>query len=370
MKGEYGLFKRNNSKSWYFWYYEEHKRITKSTGNKLKHDAKDYVEEFLKNVSREEITFREYTKDFFTDKCLWTKKQKAYGKSLSDVVLESKRRILDIHLIPVFGNKLIHEIKKGEIENFLVSLDRATQTKNHILFTLRQILRQAEDDGYIKFSPAERVQSISIKHKKRGIFTLQELKAMFPSSENEMLKIWETIEFACLFLIFGCTGLRSGEMAALKWKDYLIEERALFIQRAVKGNKGDIGKTKTGESRIVLLSDKTVLYLDKWKNQTKYAESESLIFHGIKPDRPYDRRVFNVKLKNALKLAGVEKKDRVVHSFRHTFNTTFRNIMPDKILRHLTGHKTERMTRNYDNPNVEDLLKRIEPARKLIDGVF
>jgi integrase len=371
MKNEYGLYRRKGKKVWYFWYYQGHKRITKSTGKTLKHEAKKYVEDFLKVSDKSRVTFKDFTKDFFTDSCRWVKKQRAYNRSMSDRMLEQKRRILKKHLIPTFGDLFLHEIKKKHIEDYLINLERAGQTKNHILFTLRQILRQAEDEGIIELSPAERVQSFSVHHKPKGVFTIDELKKLFPDDEQELLRIWWDMKHVALFLILGCTGIRSGEIRALMWQDYLKDEMALFIQHAIKDDRATIiGETKTGDKRIVLLSEKACRYLDKWNDLSLYALQEDIIFYSEKRDKAFNRWSLTDSLYKAFKKTGIQKRDRTVHSFRHTFNTIFRNMMPDDLLRLLTGHKTERMTAHYDKPGIPDMLKRIEAARGMIDKMF
>jgi len=69
---EYTLFKRykgpKNKKGivWFFYYYdEEGKRIPKSTGKSLNHEAVTIVEKFLAQDDTKDRKLKEYAKTFF-----------------------------------------------------------------------------------------------------------------------------------------------------------------------------------------------------------------------------------------------------------------------------------------------------------------
>jgi len=370
----YSLFRRKGQTVYYFAYVKGGKRIYRSTGETIKRDAKKYADKYLKEKAKEKVLFGDFAKDFYIwDSCPWIKKQHGYGRRFSKEHAKSKRALLLNYLLPQFGNRYIHEITKADIEGFLTS-DKlkhlAAQSKNHILNTLRQIMREAEDQGIIEYSIVDRVRGFTVRHKQKGVFTLDELKTLFPDDEKEMLHILWDVKHAALFLILASTGIRSGEVRGLFWGDYLREHRALFIQRAVKDNAGTIGETKTGEKRLVLLSDKAIKQLEAWEQLSPCTTQHELIFYGEEPSRAYTRRAISHSFNQALSRAGIEKRDRTPHSFRHTFNTLFRNVLPDYILRELTGHKTEKMTGYYDNPGIDDLVKRIAPARAAIERMF
>jgi integrase len=373
MRNEFVLFKRKGQRAYYFYFYRGNKRVTKTTGKTGKIEAKRYAENFLKKYQnkKKDILFKDFAEGFFIwDSCLWIKKQIAFKRQVSKTWAKSKRAILVNYLVPHFGDFFLHEITRADIEGFLVDLKRSEQTKNHILHTFRQIMREAEDQGIIEYSIAERVRGFSVQHKQRGIFTLDELKILFPDDENNMLNIWRDVKHVALFLILASTGARSGEARGLFWEDYLPQYRALFIQRAVKDEEGSIGETKTREKRLVLLSGKADSYLGKWRGLSQYTGQHDLLFYGDGPKMPYTRRALAHSLGQALKRAGIEKADRTTHSFRHSFNTLFRSLLPDEMLRRLTGHKTDKMTNHYDNPGIEEYLKRVEPARAAIEGLF
>ena len=104
MRHEYTLFKRykdpKNKKRivWFFYYYdEEGKRIPKSTGKSLKHEAVTIVEKFLAQDDTKDRKLKEYSKTFFVwDECLWIRRQHAKGKRSSKTNATLRRDHLQV----------------------------------------------------------------------------------------------------------------------------------------------------------------------------------------------------------------------------------------------------------------------------------
>lgn len=122
-----------------------------------------------------------------------------------------------------------------EIENWLAGLPLSNQTKNHILYTFRIVLRDAEIAGYIPFNVLEKIERFGDDAKKRDVFTLEELKSMFPDDYQKLIEIWGSLKHAVCYMILATTGIRTGEVRALYWR-HNIAEGALLIEQAVKAD--------------------------------------------------------------------------------------------------------------------------------------
>lgn len=76
-------------------------------------------------------------------------------------------------------------------------------------------------------------------------------------------------EFAALA---ASTGARRGELCALQWADIDFKSRFMTINKSL-GKDGNVGTTKTGKGRKILIDDFTVAVLQKIKtDQTEAAE--------------------------------------------------------------------------------------------------
>ncbi len=312
------------------------------------------------------VTFGEFAKDFFDwELSDWIKRQHAKGRRFSRSVARSRQGHVARYLIPKWGDRLLSDLNLGEIENWIVSLPLANQTKNHILYTIRIILREAKLRNFIQVNPLAEMEPLGKQHQQRDIFTIDELGKLFPEDANELVRIWGDAEHATAFLLLASTGLRSGELRGLQWH-HIIRGKVLYIQQAVKDDE-TIGPTKTFRPRVAWLFPRARSVLDWWKEQSPWTEPEDYIFPGFRRDKPLNRANLSRSLPGALRRAGLEAEERVwvVHSFRHTYNTMMRKILPEEILRDMTGHRDSRMTDAYDHPSVEDLLLKLEDTRVL-----
>ncbi len=119
------------------------------------------------------------------------------------------------YIIPQFGKRRLNDLNPVEIENWLVGLSLANGTKNNILYTLNIVLREAKREKLIAHNPIDEVEPLAANYKARDIFTLDELKKLFPKDDREkLLKIWTGLKYASLFHTMATTGIRSGEARA------------------------------------------------------------------------------------------------------------------------------------------------------------
>jgi integrase len=107
------------------------------------------------------------------------------------------------------------------VEDLLVDLPPANQTRNQILYALRRILLEAESEGLILRNPLEHVEPMGKGGRVRDVFAIEELRRMFPASHEELLAVWKTLKYAALFITMATTGIREGEARALQWRHLL-----------------------------------------------------------------------------------------------------------------------------------------------------
>lgn len=382
MKHKYVIYSRKNTKGkkiYYFYYWKGQKRIAQSTGETVKWRAELEAEKFLSKKSGKNLTLRAFAKDFFVwGRCRWIENQHRRDHPFSEPVAQSRRSHLENYIFPVWGDYLLRELRPFDINDWLLSLcscekdkqgrELSNQTKNHILFTFRIVMREAESREFIEHNPLNKVKPLGEKRKKRDIFTLEDLAALFPDDDERLLYIWRSWKHAALFCILASTGIRSGEVRALQIQ-HVRPDRWIVIKQAMKAN-GKAGTTKTNAERVVYLTTKAWHILQSWLEELPFKDPEDYIFIGNQRGRPLAQRNVSMYFHGVLDRAGIDTEGRnlVVHSFRHTWNTYMRRVLPEETLRAYTGHKTERMTDTYDHPTIDDRIKRLTGSRELIEG--
>lgn len=382
LKQDYRLFQRKGSPSWYCYVWQGSKRIHLSTGESVKWRAEEKAKKLAAHYrtgqampSGKRITLDAFASDFFRwGVCSWIEKQHARNRPFSKDVARSRRSHLDNHILPAFKHYYMDEITRGAVEKWLMGLDLANQTRNHVLFSFRIVLREAEAQGIIGSNPLEKLDPFAVNAKTtraRDTLSMEELRALFPEDREKLLAVWLLPKHAAAFMVLASTGLRSGELRALQWRHVLWTDHALHVEQSAKLD-GTIGATKTGDTRIVLLPSRTETELSMWMTKSKHKGTDDLVFYGRSGTHPIAAHTLSNAMGPALERSKIAISGRniVVHSLRHGYNTYLRRKVPADILRALTGHKTQKMTDVYDHPTLSDRTASLAPAREALDGIF
>ncbi|MCW2092432.1 UNVERIFIED_ORG: integrase [Rhodococcus erythropolis] len=151
-----------------------------------------------------------------------------------------------IHVLPKWGTKAISQIKPSEVKTWVAEMEDAgvgTATIEKALGVFRQIMDAAVDDLLIAGNPCRGAKAPKRKHVQRGYLTHQQVHQLAAEVTTHGLVV--------LFLAY--TGLRWGEMAALKVGSIDLDRQRVNVTEAVAEVKGKLvwGNAKTHERRTV-----------------------------------------------------------------------------------------------------------------------
>ena len=141
------------------------------------------------------------------------------------------------------------------------------------------------------------------------------------------------------------SGLRMGELLALRWLDVDWQARRIRVRRNyVRGHLGT-PKSRRG-SRSVPLADPLGGELDLLYLQTAYQADEDLVFANPHTGTPLDGAALLKAFQRALKRACVRQVR--FHDLRHTFGTRMAAAgVPMRTLQEWMGHRDLRTTLIY-----------------------
>lgn len=117
------------------------------------------------------------------------------------------------------------------------------------------MLKRAVIWGYLSLNPAQYIEKPRVERKDRDIFTEEELKTLL-----EDVRVNDP-EYHPLFFAAAITGMRRGELLALKWEDINWEAKQIYIRRSLVLGKLSEPKSKAGTRVIDVGSD--LLYVLK-----------------------------------------------------------------------------------------------------------
>jgi len=375
-KQAYSLFPRKVGKNkktiWYYMAYDEDGvRHQYSTGCTSRTQALD---EMNRRVRQDQLirdgfkaavpTFAEFADKWWTEDCPYLKSEKDHGRELSPGYVAIQKKNLDRYLIPAFGKKRIDALKVVTIEKWQHLLLDGTapvsipekavgvssknkklspKSVNNLTSLLSTMLREAVRLGHMEKNPCSDLKGFSDRSKRRGVITTDEAKQIFSS------KAWKSDIARVASLLSAVTGMRSGEILAVRYED--VKADHIHVEHSWDPKHGIKG-TKTGDVRDLPIPDKVMDALMKIRAHRK----DGQFIFSVLGDTPVSRGYLLNNLRNVMDAEKVDWKTRNIgfHSWRHFLNTQLLGAgLSGEITREITGHTTEEMTQRYKHFELE-----------------
>lgn len=142
------------------------------------------------------------------------------------------------------------------------------------------------------------------------------------------------------------TGLRKGELIALRWQDVdWIAQRVRVRRNHVLG-EFDTPKSRRS-TRSVPMSRRVARELDQWQQTTRWGRPDDLVFAEPASGEVLRRGALMRRYCRALKAAQLEPTHRF-HDLRHTFGTQMAAAgVPMRTLQEWMGHRDISTTQHY-----------------------
>jgi len=231
------------------------------------------------------------------------------------------------------------------------------------------MLKEAKRQRLIQDNPGVDVEKLPEDTREKGILTLVEFRRLFdPESFNTM---WDRSLFHyCLNILAGVTGLRLGEIQAIRW--HCVHPDFVEINCSWDRKYG-LKEPKAKSQRTVSIPGVVYDCFILLKKFDRLVEPDTIVFHGDSLYRPIDHKVVLKRLYRALENIGISDTDRLernlsFHSWRHFVNSNLRSLVADADLQKLTGHRTLSMTEHYDH-GTEQFLARLQPHQENLLGI-
>jgi integrase len=148
-----------------------------------------------------------------------------------------------------------------------------------------------------------------------------------------------------LYLTAAMTGLRQGELIALRWKD--VDWKASLIRVRRNYTRGRFGTPKTKRSsRAVPMPGRVAAALKQHSKGSSYTGADDLVFCHPETGGPFDASKMRKRFKDAIKAAGV--RSIRFHDLRHTFGTSMAAAgAPLRTIQEWMGHRDYKTTEIY-----------------------
>ncbi|HEY8075114.1 MAG TPA: site-specific integrase, partial [Labilithrix sp.] len=261
--------------------------------------------------------------------------------------VDTKKRILKNHLIPLLGSKRLDEITNEDIQRVKGHLaHRKRKTVNNVINVLSKLLNVAVEWGVIPHRACT-IKLMKVDQATPAFYDFDEYERLVEAARKIDRGILVTV------LLGGDAGLRRGEILALRWSDVDLRRQQLKIERAIWEGVEDV--PKGGRGRIVPMTQALAAVLGAHRHMRG---PRVLCFDDGKP---LDANVLQDWIERATRRANLEPT-RSLHILRHTFcsHLAMRGA-PAKAIQELAGHQSLSMTLRYMHltPSARDAAIRL-----------
>jgi integrase len=284
-------------------------------------------------------------------------------RQLKPSTLRGYRSIMQAHLLPAFGERPLEQITTEEVEQWragLCALDGpgsqagahgkpgvgseglarlprplSNNSKNHIVVLLHGVFARACKVWKLPTNPVAAIERYPTRLSGDiEVFSPEEVWALVRAAESE--------QDAALFLTAAFTGLRLGELIALRWRD--VDFTGSLLRVRSSWSVGALTTPKSGKVRSVPLAPEVAQTLAKLAQRELFEGEDDLVFVG-NVGSYLDDSALRRRYKRALKRAGLRQLR--FHDLRHTFGTRMIAKADIRRVQEWMGHADIQTTMRY-----------------------
>jgi len=268
---------------------------------------------------------------------------------------------LDNHILSAIGEVPLREISRSQIESCLSGLQRkgyAVSTMRSVRATISTVLEAAVGRRYIADNAAHGIRIREADSKREPRYCQP------PEVRKLLLKLGEPCRSVVLVAV--STGLRIGEILALRWKR--IDLLRNTIEVAETFSSGEFGPPKTRSSRRTIPISTSLGGVFR-RLRPAVCEPERLVFATAKGTPLNPKNLYNRELAPACDEIGLPRVSW--HSFRHTHATLLHESGESlKTAQSLLGHSDLETTLAVYTHTIPDSQRRaVERVAGVLDPV-
>lgn len=271
-----------------------------------------------------------------------------------------------------FKEMKLKKITVAYCQRVVIELSKSYVLYNHYLSVINRIFKYAVLMDIIKSNPFDKViKPKSRQTQRKGNFlTKEELKEFLKLAQNTTLSY-----FFPLVHLMAYTGLRQGEVLALKWSDIDFENKKITVNKTAARikEKQTLQTPKTKNSkRVISIDPVTLSILKSWKkDQIKIYFKNGKHFEGDENFIFTNQRGEWVHIHNFIRyfkrfIAGHKLKTITPHGLRHTHaSLLFSAGVEPKNISDRLGHSTVQITLDLYTHITEE--QRTDTVDKLLE---
>jgi len=202
---------------------------------------------------------------------LWIETARA---EVSPKTHERYAEIIRCYLVPALGGIQLQRLTPTDIQRGYNAFDRnpSPRTRRHIHRILKSALARAVEQQALTRNPATNLRLPKVEKEPITTLTVEQTKLLLDAIRHTTT-YWPT-------LIAVATGMRRGEILALRWKNLDLDQGVVRVVGSLEQTKAGLRfkSTKTEKARAVTLPSFALEELRRWKRE----QAEKLLALGIR----------------------------------------------------------------------------------------
>jgi integrase len=259
-------------------------------------------------------------------------------------------------LLPAFGELQLEAITTPMIERWIGSIHLSASTRTKAIVLLHGIFARARKVWGLPSNPVADVEKPPLTRSGDiDVFSPEEVHALVRAAASE--------QDAAIYLTAAFTGLRRGELLALRWRD--VDFAGSTIRARGNYSEGVLTTPKSGKVRAVPMAPDVAAALARLGDRENWVGDDDLVFVGVAGSY-LDGSALRRRHGAALERAGLRQLR--FHDLRHTFGTRMIGKADIRRVQEWMGHSSIQTTMQYLHyvPRSEDAQLVAEAFR--IDG--
>ena len=314
------------------------RRKSTKRGFATKREAEEWLRNFLITQKADfDMKFEDFWKMYCAD----------METRLREHTMRTKKYIVELKILPYFGNKRVNDITAADIrqwQNELIKMGYSPTYLRTINNQLSAIFNYAVRYYDLKSNPCAKAGSMGkSKAEEMGFWTGEEFRKFIDSVMNKRLSYMA-------FMTLYWTGMRLGELLALNPKDVDLEKRTISITKSYQrlGKKDVITPPKTPKSKRVItipeflaadIKDYMDSLYDLQEDDRLFPITKYYLEHemqrgikesGVKRIRVHDLRHSHASMLIELGFSPLEIANRLGHEKVETTLNTYAHLYPNK----------------------------------------
>lgn len=314
------------------------RRKSTKRGFATKREAEEWLRNFLITQKADfDMKFEDFWKMYCAD----------METRLREHTMRTKKYIVELKILPYFGNKRVNDITAADIrqwQNELIKMGYSPTYLKTINNQLSAIFNYAVRYYDLKSNPCAKAGSMGkSKAEEMDFWTGEEFRKFIDSVMNKRLSYMA-------FMTLYWTGMRLGELLALNPKDVDLEKRTISITKSYQrlGKKDVITPPKTPKSKRVItipeflaadIKDYMDSLYDLQEDDRLFPITKYYLEHemqrgikesGVKQIRVHDLRHSHASMLIELGFSPLEIANRLGHEKVETTLNTYAHLYPNK----------------------------------------